>query len=82
MLPTVGFPVAQFNPIQQPLMAVGIVPIAFVHDLNLNKWFVRDELRSLGTTHQPRYIVTIKVTGYLALLFTAAMQESSVNLPT
>jgi hypothetical protein len=28
VLPTVGFPVAQFNPIQQPLMAVGIVPKA------------------------------------------------------
>jgi hypothetical protein len=25
VLPTVGFPVVQFNPIQQPLMAVGIV---------------------------------------------------------
>ena len=28
VLPTVCSPVAQFNPIQQPLMAVGIVPIA------------------------------------------------------
>jgi hypothetical protein len=28
VLPTVGFPVAQFNPIQQPLMAVVIVPIS------------------------------------------------------
>jgi hypothetical protein len=26
VLPIVGSPVAQFNPIQQPLMAVGIVP--------------------------------------------------------
>jgi hypothetical protein len=28
VLPTVGFPVAQFNAIQQPLMAVRIVPFA------------------------------------------------------
>ena len=32
MLPTVGFPVAQLNPIQQPLMAVGIVPLQVGHD--------------------------------------------------
>ncbi len=35
MLPTVGFPVAQFNPVQQPLMAVGIVPIAGVDVLKI-----------------------------------------------
>jgi len=27
VLPTVGFPVVQFNPVQQPVIAYGIVPI-------------------------------------------------------
>ncbi len=31
VLPTVGFPVFQFNPIQHSLMASGIVPIVAIH---------------------------------------------------
>lgn len=41
MLPTVGFPVVQFNSVQQPVMAYGIVPIAAVHDRQLTGCTVR-----------------------------------------
>jgi hypothetical protein len=78
---TGSFPVAQLNSRQKSFVAFGNVPNAVVRDLNLNEWSVRGELRSLGTGHRLRYIVTISVTAYLALIFIAAMQASSVNLP-
>jgi hypothetical protein len=81
VLTTGSFRVLQCNSSQKPFVAFSYVPNAVVRDLNLNEWFVRGELRSLGTGHRPRYIVTISVTAYLALLFIAAMQASSVNLP-
>ena len=31
LLATVRFPVIQFNPVQQPFMTFGIVPIAVIH---------------------------------------------------
>lgn len=50
VLPTVGFPVVQFNPIQQSWLVVGIVPRAVVaNDFILVTLFqLRDSLLTFG----------------------------------
>jgi hypothetical protein len=49
VLPTVGFPVVQFNPIQQPLMAVGIVPFR-----SATRYFIKSVTQTMETSRLGR----------------------------
>ena len=65
MLPTVGFPVTQVNPIQKPLMAVGIVPKA--------------EFAHVGFAFQersPKQAVQRSRADYVFILFCSALTSS------